>query len=477
MHLTKRFFMMNALAVLLSIGLTVLAVIIFVAAYSNVFGRDAYIQEWQRVYEVRTGISEIKREALSTEFEQLLDPRYQQELSDRVTALGAQAVLMQNRKVLYSTKPFSELDIEKSLMLTSGEPDQDTLELDGRTYMFARTAYKLPSGDEGVLLLLAPIELHRGFYILLGLFTILFFLVVFLVSNFWVSYRFSRGIMIPVSRLRSAAVKISQGDLDFGIAEEGDDEVRELCRTLELMRIKLKESIYLQQKYDENRSFLVSSISHDLKTPVTSIKGYIEGIMDGVAKTPEKMEAYLETARSKAVLVNTMIDDLLLYSKLDLNKLPYHFEKTDLADYFEDCASDYQYEFERAGIRLELSSELEAPVLVSIDRERMKRVVQNILDNAAKYVEPADGRVAILLRETRTSAIIEISDNGQGIPEPDLPHIFERFYRVDASRKSADGSGLGLAIAKQIVEGHDGKIWARSAAGEGTRVMISLKKG
>jgi len=298
-----------------------------------------------------------------------------------------------------------------------------------------------------------------------------------LLMNFWVSLRFSRGIIAPVSRLKDAAVKISEGDLSFGIAEEGDGEVRELCRTLELMRIKLKESVYLQQKYDDNRKFLVSSISHDLKTPVTSIIGYIEGILDGVAKTPEKIGEYLETARSKAVQVNAMIDDLLLYSKLDLNQIPYHFEKTDLKQYFEDCVADHRHEFDKAHIKLSLISELKETVYVFIDRERLKRVIQNILDNAMKYMEKADGQVDIILRETRSSAIIEIRDNGKGIPEDDLPHIFERFYRADPSRKSAEGSGLGLAIAKQIVEGHEGKIWVRSKVGEGTRMMISLKKG
>ncbi len=137
---------------------------------------------------------------------------------------------------------------------------------------------------------------------------------------------------------------------------------------------------------------------------------------------------------------------------------------------------DHRYEYEKANIKLALISELKEPVYVLIDRERLKRVIQNILDNSRKYMEKVNGQVDIILRETRTSAIIEIRDNGKGIPEVDLPHIFERFYRADPSRKSVDGSGLGLAIAKQIVEGHEGKIWVRSTVGEGTRMMISLKK-
>jgi signal transduction histidine kinase len=476
MHLTKRFFVMNGLTVLLSIGLTVLAVTVFAAAYTKLFGREAGIHDWQHVFEVRTGISELRRKALAIGFEQLQDPKAQQELSDQVKALGADAVLLRNRSVVFSTKHLSAIDVEKSLMLSGDVPNQDTLELDGRTYLFGRADFRLGSGDAGVLLLLAPVKLTTSFYMWLGLFTAVFFIFVFFLLNLWVSYTFSRGVILPVSRLKNAAVAISEGDLSREIAEEGDGEVRELARTLEFMRIKLKESIYLQQKYDDNRKFLVSSISHDLKTPVTSIIGYIEGILDGVAKEPEKTQAYLETARSKAKLVNAMIEDLLLYSKLDMNQLPYHFEKTDLARYIEDCVADHQYAFEKAHISLALINELKEHTLVSIDRERLQRVIQNILDNAAAYLNKADGRVAITLRETRNSAIIEISDNGPGIPEQHLPHIFDRFYRGDVSRTNADGSGLGLAIAKQIVEGHEGKIWARSTAGEGTQMMISLKK-
>lgn len=474
MNFTKRFFTMNALAVLASIGLTVLAVIIFIASYTKVFGREVHMKEFQHVFEVRATISELQREAQTYKFEQIMETKFQKELADRANAVGASVIVLKNREVLYATKSFTKIDIEKSLILSGDSSSSDTLELDDGMYMYARADYKLPSGDAGVLLLLAPTKLKSSFFWLLGIFTLSFFAVVFLLTNLWVSYRFSRGIVSPIFRLKDAAIAISEGDLSRGIAEEGEDEIRELCRTLELMRIKLKESVYLQQKYDDNRKFLVSSISHDLKTPVTSIKGYIEGIIDGVAKTPEKLEEYLETARSKAILVNAMIDDLLLYSKLDLNQLPYHFEKSDLVSYFEDCVADHRYEFEKANVNIELINELEESVQVLIDRERLKRVIQNILDNALTFVDKGRGEIVIILRETRTSAIIEIRDNGKGIPENKLPHIFERFYQADPSRKI--GSGLGLAIAKQIVEGHEGKIWATSQVGEGTRIMISLKK-
>ncbi|MGG1550923.1 sensor histidine kinase [Paenibacillus ferrarius] len=474
MNFTKRFFTMNALALLATIGLTLLAVVIFIAAYTRMFGQEVQTKEFQRAFEVRAAISDIQQRAQALSFDQLLDKQYQTDLARQMSALGASAVIVKNREVIYATTNFTKMDIEKSLILSSQPSGPSTLELHGDNYQLARVDYKLPSGEAGVLLLLAPIKMNTAFFWLLGGFTLGFFTLVFLAMNFWVSYRFARGIVSPISRLKDAARAISEGDLSRGIAEEGEGEVRELCRTLELMRIKLKESVYLQEKYDDNRKFLVSSISHDLKTPVTSIKGYIEGIIDGVAKSPEKLAEYLDIARSKAILVNAMIDDLLLYSKLDLNQLPYHFEKSDVVAYFEDCIADYRYEFEKANVAIELINELESQVAVRIDRERLRRVVQNILDNALMVVEKDRGRIAIILRETRTSAIIEIRDNGKGIPEAKLPYIFERFYQADPSRKS--GSGLGLAIAKQIVEGHEGKIWATSQEGKGTRIMISLKK-
>jgi signal transduction histidine kinase len=144
--------------------------------------------------------------------------------------------------------------------------------------------------------------------------------------------------------------------------------------------------------------------------------------------------------------------------------------------YFNDCVEDHRYEFDREGVELELVDQLQDPVMIRIDAERFKRVMQNILNNALKHASREQGLVQLVLRETRTSAIIEVRDNGPGIPEEHLPHIFERFYRADVSRSNVDGSGLGLAIARQIVEAHDGRIWATSTVGEGTRMMISLRK-
>lgn len=476
MQLVKRFFAINAVVVLVTIIITLLAALLFVAAYSALSGFSVDGENLDRLLLARATLLDIQRTAQNLSFEQLTSPPHQERLVAQAVAAGAELFILKNRQILFSTSSLSELDISYSLMHTSPESPSHTLELAGQTYLWARTDYPLPGGEEGVLLLLAPIPNNYSFPFYLALFTAIIFGLTFLSMNAWVSYRFFRQIIAPLSRLKKAANQISQGDLNWEIGEEGEGEIRELARTLEMMRLKLKESIHMQQKYDENRTFLISSISHDLKTPVTSIIGYIDGIRDGVARTPEKIAAYLDTARSKALQVNALIDDLLLYSRLDMNQIRYHFERTDLTAFLEDCLADNAYDFKKANISLSLTLQAPGPQWAKIDREKLKRAIQNILDNAKKYMDKGEGRVEIILRETPSTAVIEIKDNGKGVAEEDLPHIFDRFYRADPARRDPEGSGLGLAIAKQIVEDHGGHIWAKSRRGEGTSLLIALPK-
>lgn len=303
------------------------------------------------------------------------------------------------------------------------------------------------------------------------------FIFSFIIANIIISYLFSKRILTPIARLKKATSEISHGDLNFEIVEDGDSEIKDLCSDFEKMRIQLKNSIHMKMKYDDNRKMLVSSISHDLKTPITSIKGYVEGILDGVANTPEKLQHYLRTIYSKSQQIDKMIDDLLLYSKLDLNQIPFNFEKTDIASYFTDCTQECSFELNKSNINISLKNNLNQSKYVMIDRERFMRVVINIINNSKKYMGDTKNRsILIDLRENNASIIIEIRDTGCGIDKNHIDKIFDRFYRTDSARTETKGSGLGLAIAKQIVEGHKGKIWAVSEEGSGTSIIISLPK-
>ena len=251
-----------------------------------------------------------------------------------------------------------------------------------------------------------------------------------------------RGVMTPLTQLKEATKNIKEGNLDFTIEKTGVDEIGDLCDDFEEMRKRLKESAEEKVAFDKENKELISNISHDLKTPITAVKGYVEGIMDGVADTPEKMDRYIRTIYNKANEMDRLINELTFYSKIDTNRIPYTFNK-----------------------------------MVIADAEQLKRVINNIVSNSLKYMDKPKGVINIRLRDVGDFIQIEIEDNGKGIAQKDLANIFERFYRTDASRNSSKGgSGIGLSIVKKIMEDHGGQVWATSKEGTGTTMYLALRK-
>ncbi|MDO4632685.1 MAG: HAMP domain-containing sensor histidine kinase [Eubacteriales bacterium] len=284
------------------------------------------------------------------------------------------------------------------------------------------------------------------------------------------------SVNIPINRLRTAAHNIAEGNLNFTVEASGEDEISDLCRDFEEMRQRLVESTEEKLEYDRESKELISNISHDLKTPIASIKGYVEGIMDGVADTPEKMDRYIRTIYNKANDMDRLINELTFYSKIDTNRIPYDFHKVNVAAYFEDCVEEVGLELESDGMTLRYRNEVAPEVLVIADPEQIKRVINNIVSNSVKYMDKKAGRIDILVKDVGDFIQIEIEDNGRGIGPKELPYIFDRFYRADASRHSAGGRGIGLSIVKKIVEDHGGKIWAVSQEGVGTVMCFVLRK-
>ena len=285
-----------------------------------------------------------------------------------------------------------------------------------------------------------------------------------------------RSVAAPLVKLRKATQNIKEGNLDFVLDVEGTDEFSELCRDFEEMRRRLKESAEEKIAMDKENKELISNISHDLKTPITAVKGYVEGIMDGVADTPEKMDRYIKTVYNKANDMNVLINELSLYSKIDSNIIPYNFEKININSYFKDCVDEIGADLEQRGMMFSYRNYCAANVMVTADPEQLKRVINNIINNACKYNNKAKGKVGITLTEYDRKVQVAIKDNGIGISKEDLPHIFRRTYRADMSRNSAGGSGLGLSICKKIIEEHGGEIWAESKLRAGTTIFFTLNK-
>ena len=294
-----------------------------------------------------------------------------------------------------------------------------------------------------------------------------------LVVGLWVY----RSIAVPLVKLKKATQNIKEGNLDFVLDVEGKDEFSELCQDFEEMRRRLKESTEEKSLIEKENRELISNISHDLKTPITAVKGYVEGIMDGVADTPEKMDRYVRTIYNKTNEMDHLINELTFYSKIDTNRIPYTFSKLNVEDYFEDCSEEVGLELETRGIELVYANYVEKDVMVIADGEQIRRVIHNIISNAIKYMDKPKGIIQIRIKDVGDFIQIEIEDNGKGIGPKDLPYIFDRFYRTDVSRNSSKGgSGIGLSIVKKILEDHGGKVWATSRLGIDTIMYFVLRK-
>ena len=337
--------------------------------------------------------------------------------------------------------------------------------------------FTFPDGDDGGVYLvtnvmdMVPEAKSMIFEMLVTSVMILF--ITGAVLTVWVY----QSILRPIGKLQEATKKIRDGNLDFTLEVEDDDEIGQLCQNFEEMRIRLKESTEEKVQYDKESKELISNISHDLKTPITAIKGYAEGLMEGVASSPEKRDKYIRTIYNKANDMDRLINELTFYSKIDTNKIPYTFSKINVANYFRDCVEEVGLELEARGIELGYFNFVDEDVMVIADAEQMKRVINNIIGNSLKYMDKKNGIINIRILDVGDFVQVEIEDNGKGIGQKELPYIFDRFYRTDSSRNSSKGgSGIGLSIVKKIIEDHGGKIWVTSKLGIGTEIHFVLRK-
>ena len=241
----------------------------------------------------------------------------------------------------------------------------------------------------------------------------------------------------------------------------------------DFMRIKEDE----QQKTDQFNREIIGNVMHDLKTPLASVRGYAQGIMDGVANSPDRLNKYAFTIRAKAEDMTNLVDDLSLFSLIYQENIQYHFQKVNASAYLSKCIGDMSLDFEMKKISLIYQFLGDNQTRINIDTDKMKRVINNVVGNSVKYIHADVGMVYVHVDEDEHNLLIHISDNGEGIAQEDLVRIFERFYRTDRSRNSSTGgSGIGLSIAKKIMEDHRGEIWAESELGVGTTITFSLPK-
>lgn len=406
---------------------------------------------------------------------ELMNKEYLESLNNELSKIDSGLIVRKNEKIFYLTENLETVKTDELPEFGTERSFRSLEEIGEQTFAMKQHDFYLQDGSEVSLFLMRDASpwnhfVRTFFPILIGL-----CLLILIATNGLLTYFVSKSIIKPINQLKKAAHFIKAGDLEHSITTAKNDEIGQLTQAFEEMRIQLKESHEIQKQYEDNRKELIAHISHDLKTPITSIKGYIEGIRDGVADTPEKRARYIQTIYTKAVDMDHLIDELFLFSKLDLGKIPFEFERIDIKDYLTDYFEELSFDLRKQNVDLHFQFAPQGHYHVLADREKFKRVLANIINNSLKYMDKDKKKLIISMQSTDENVEISIADNGPGIPQESIPFIFDQFYRAEASRnKLTGGSGLGLSIAKMIIEEHNGVIKLESTITVGTKITIHL---
>ena len=308
----------------------------------------------------------------------------------------------------------------------------------------------------------------------IGFFMIIILLFsVFLTNRFLIRFVF-RKIAEPLQILAEGVHQIRDGNLTHRIIYTEPDEFQPVCEDFNDMAGRLRASVLQSQKEEEGRKELLASISHDIRSPLTSIRAYVEGLLDGVADTSEKRAAYLSTIQKKAVEMDAMVKKLFLFSKMDMGAYPYSPERLDAVKEIVDFIQASAKEYRRRGLVIEIGS-MPQNAVIAADPTYFRSILMNLLDNSAKYKDKEVGAVSIQAEIAGQFFQLYVDDDGPGVPPEVLPKLFDVFYRNDPSRKNPNqGSGLGLAIVWKAIERMDGSICAENLPQGGLRMAIKI---
>ena len=406
-------------------------------------------------------------------------------ITSPIDELGSKIYITKDGELFYSNTDKAAIDAELHELAPNLKDDniilfgenglvvQSHTDSDNGSYMINITNTGYTVADSSMQ---STLKSFKAFFTGRSGFIIFMALFIILISNLIMSVIASRTITAPIKKLSDGANEIAGGNLDYHIDYDSTNEIGTTVKSINDMTEKLKNLMQTKEEIEQSRKEMTAGIAHDLRTPLTSIKGYVEGLMDGIANTPEKQERYLNTIYSSAKDMENLLDELLTLSRFEEGKIKLEQIRIDIVQFLREYLNERPQD-NRAVITFTPPS-YKGSLDVMLDPNRFSRVLNNIISNAIKYSSTArKPRIDISLEVYDKSVIIALKDNGIGISDENLKHIFESFYRADQARtRVQDGSGLGLAVCKEIVELHNGHIWATSKEGSGTTMMISLQR-
>ena len=302
----------------------------------------------------------------------------------------------------------------------------------------------------------------------------LYLVIVLLLGNVLIAKYITKRIMTPINTLAKGAQEIAEGNLTHRIKYSGGDEFDVVCSDFNFMATRLFEMVEQRQADEKSRKELIAGISHDLKTPLTSIKAYTQGLGSGIAKTPEMQEKYLTIIQNKTEDIEYIIKQLFMFSQIDIGEFPLNIEVVNIGEEIELLVNSFTEEYKKMGLEITLVENVKTEY-VSIDRVQFKNIMQNILGNCVKYCNVENPHGKIICKKIDSNISISITDNGVGVKEEMVTKMFDIFYRGDEARNNpGKGSGLGLAICSKIISRLNGTIYAKNIKGEGLEITLTL---
>lgn len=288
----------------------------------------------------------------------------------------------------------------------------------------------------------------------------------------WLTWK----IMKPLDELGQGAKRIRENNLSKRINYRGDTEFEEICDAFNAMQIHLREEQETNRKYEKARTEMIAGISHDLRTPLTAIRGSIKGILDGVVQEEDRQKKFLETAYRRTGDMDVLLNQLFYLSKLETGNMPLHMETINLSTWMAEYLRGKEMILDADELSFQQSIP-ENPVIVSMDPEALQRILDNLIENSQKYSEASPLRMDVFLYQREEEIEIVLADNGKGVPAEKLPRIFDEFFRGDESRNRREGSGLGLYIVRNLMESMGGRVWAENRKGLAIHLGFPIKEG
>lgn len=304
--------------------------------------------------------------------------------------------------------------------------------------------------------------------------TLIGIVIAIIMANHFLSRFVFRKINYSLNLLADGVHQLNEGNLSYRIVYKEKDEFAPVCDDFNLMAARLSQSIELTHKQEQNHKELIAGISHDLRSPLTSIKAYVEGLIDGVANTPQSQLSYMQMIKTKADDIDHMVSKLFLFSKMDMGDYPYDPEQLFISQEIKAYVEATSYEYGEKGLQIALE-QLEPDVTIYADPLQLRSVLANILENSLKYKDKSVGKAWISISRKEQQVCIVIEDDGPGVPPEEIGKLFDVFYRSDRSRSNPNkGSGLGLAITAKAINYMGGNIYAENREVGGLRIIIDI---